>query len=453
MADTNEQVIKRSLPYHREAEQSILGAMLLNPEKGMYAVEHLTSDDFYETAHQMMFAALAKLLNSQSTVDMVTLQGTLKDMGAPAEICEIGFIRTLMDMVPTTAGLEAHCKRVSDCSVARRLIKAGETIATEGYARNGDIAEQIENAEKLVFDVVQRRTSDSVTPIGDIVVDTLEMIRKASLSNGEVTGLSTGFTDLDTATSGLQPSTLVLIAARPAMGKTAFALNIAAHAAINKKKNVAVFSLEMSKEDLMKRLFAMHSYVQASNIRDGKVSPEDWLRLVEAGGDISNTSIFIFDDPNITAAQMRSKCRKLMIDHGLDLVIVDYLQLMNARAGSDARGDNRQVQIAEISRSLKIMARELNVPVIALSQLSRGVESRTDHRPMLSDLRESGAIEQDADIVMFIYRDEVYNPTPDNKNKAELIIAKHRNGKTGTINLWWNGDITRFLSKDYRGET
>ena len=453
MAETNEQVIKRALPFHREAEQSILGAMLLNPDKAVYVTEHLQSDDFYETSHKILFEALTKLMKDQIHIDMVTLQGTLKDMGAPPEICEIGYLRNLMDMVPTTVGLEDRCKRVADCSVARRLIKAGEAIATAGYARQGSIAEQIESAERMIFDVVQRRSSDKVTPVGDIVVETLEMIRKASLSNGEVTGLATGFTDLDDMTSGLQPSALILIAARPAMGKTAFALNIAAHAAITKKKKVAVFSLEMSKEDLMKRLLSMHSYVNSSNIRDGKVTSEDWLKLVEAAGDISNTSIYLFDDPNITAAQMRSRCRKLMIDEGLDLVIVDYLQLMNAREGSDARGDSRQVQISEISRSLKIMARELNIPVIALSQLSRAVESRQDHRPMLSDLRESGAIEQDADIVMFIYRDEVYKATEENKNKAEIIIAKHRNGQTGTVHVWWNGEITRFLSKDYQGET
>ncbi|MBR6328251.1 MAG: replicative DNA helicase [Lachnospiraceae bacterium] len=442
----DEALIKKIMPHSPEAEMSVVGSMLMDVDSISYATEHLDASDFYSESYRLLFTAIRNLSESHRDVDFVTLQDELRSMKAPDELCELGYIRDLVNSVPSSANMRHYCKLVSDYALARRLIKAGENISSTAYLGDKDIENQLESAEKQIYDVIQRRSDDELTPVSQIVMDTLELIRKASQTSGTVTGVPTGFADLDMKTSGLQPSNLVLIAARPAMGKTAFVLNIAEHAAVKNDYKVALFSLEMGKEELMKRFFAMDSLVNSENLRRGDLSESDWEKLVESAGFISNSSLMIYDTPGITVSQLRSRCRKLKIDHGLDLVIIDYLQLMTPGSNTDSR----QQQIADISRNLKILARELNVPIIALSQLSRAVEQRTDHRPMLSDLRESGAIEQDADIVMFIYRDEVYNENTENKNIAEIIIAKHRNGSIGTVELIWRPEYTRFASKEWR---
>ena len=438
-----EALIKRILPHSIEAEQSVVGSMLMGREAIMAASEMLTSDDFYQHQYGVIFDAMVELFNEGKPVDLVTLQNRLKEKDLPPEITSMEFVRDLLNAVPTSANVRHYATIVSEKAVLRRLIRLSEEIENECYLNKEPVEVILEETEKRMFQLLQQRNSGDYVPIRQVVMNTLENIERASKTKGSVTGLPTGFTDLDYKTSGLQPSDFILIAARPSMGKTAFVLNIAQYMAFKKDKAVAIFSLEMSREQLMNRLFSMESKVDSQNLRTGNLKDEDWSKLIESAGMIGESKLIIDDTPGISIGELRSKCRKYKLEHGLDIVIIDYLQLMT---GSGRRTDSRQQEISDISRALKALARELNVPVVALSQLSRAVEQRTDHRPMLSDLRESGAIEQDADVVMFIYRDDYYNKDSEDKGIAEIIIAKQRNGPIGTVNLVWLPDYTKFAN-------
>ncbi len=438
-----EALIKRILPHSIEAEQSVVGSMLMGREAIMAASEMLTSDDFYQHQYGVIFDAMVELFNEGKPVDLVTLQDRLKEKDLPPEITSMEFVRDLLNAVPTSANVRHYATIVSEKAVLRRLIKLSEEIENECYLNKEPVEVILEETEKRMFKLLQQRNSGDYVPIRQVVMNTLENIERASKTKGNVTGLATGFTDLDYKTSGFQPSDFILVAARPSMGKTAFVLNIAQYMAFKKNKAVAIFSLEMSREQLMNRLFSMESKVDSQSLRTGNLKDEEWSKLIESAGIIGESNLIIDDTPGISIAEMRSKCRKYKLEHGLDIIIIDYLQLMT---GSGRGTDSRQQEISDISRSLKALARELNVPVVALSQLSRAVEQRTDHRPMLSDLRESGAIEQDADVVMFIYRDDYYNKDSEDKGIAEIIIAKQRNGPIGTVNLVWLPDYTKFAN-------
>ena len=438
-----EALIKRILPHSIEAEQSVVGSMLMGREAIMAASEMLTSDDFYQHQYGVIFDAMVELFNEGKPVDLVTLQDRLKEKDLPPEITSMEFVRDLLNAVPTSANVRHYATIVSEKAVLRRLIKLSEEIENECYLNKEPVEVILEETEKRMFKLLQQRHSGDYVPIRQVVMNTLENIERASKTKGNVTGLATGFTDLDYKTSGFQPSDFILVAARPSMGKTAFVLNIAQYMAFKKDKAVAIFSLEMSREQLMNRLFSMESKVDSQSLRTGNLKDEEWSKLIESAGIIGESNLIIDDTPGISIAEMRSKCRKYKLEHGLDIIIIDYLQLMT---GSGRGSDSRQQEISDISRSLKALARELNVPVVALSQLSRAVEQRTDHRPMLSDLRESGAIEQDADVVMFIYRDDYYNKDSEDKGIAEIIIAKQRNGPIGTVNLVWLPDYTKFAN-------
>lgn len=437
-----EALIKRILPHSVEAEQSVIGSMLMGRDAILVASEILTSDDFYQHQYGVVFDAILELFNSGQPVDLVTLQNRLKEKGVPPEISSMEFIRDLLAAVPTSANVRQYATIVSEKAVLRRLIKLNEEIANTCYLNQESVEVILEETEKKMFQLLQRRNTGDFVPIRQVVLNTLENIERASKTKGNVTGLPTGFIDLDYKTSGFQPSDFILVAARPSMGKTAFVLNIAQYMAFHDNKAVAVFSLEMSKEQLMNRLFSLESSVNSQNLRTGNLKDEEWSKLIEGAGIIGESKLIIDDTPGISIAEMRSKCRKYKLEVGLDIIIIDYLQLMSG----SGKSDSRQQEISDISRALKGLARELNVPVVALSQLSRAVEQRTDHRPMLSDLRESGAIEQDADVVMFIYRDDYYNKDSENKGVAEIIIAKQRNGPIGTVNLVWLPDYTKFAN-------
>ena len=438
-----EALIKRILPHSVEAEQSVIGSMLMGREAIMTASEILTSEDFYQHQYGIIFDAMVELFNEGKAVDVVTLQNRLKEKDVPPEIAGMEFVRDLLNAVPTSANVKYYATIVSEKAILRRLIRLSEEIENTCYLNKEPVEEILDSSEKKMFQLFQQRDSGDMVPIRQVVMDTLENIEKASKTTGSVTGLATGFIDLDYKTSGFQNSDLILVAARPSMGKTAFVLNIAEYMAFKQNRAVAIFSLEMSKQQLMNRLFAMESRVNSQSLRTGNLKDEDWSKLIESAGLIGDSRLIIDDTPGITVRELRSKCRKYKLEHGLDIIMIDYLQLMS---GGGKGNDSRQQEISDISRSLKALARELNVPVVALSQLSRAVESRTDHRPMLSDLRESGAIEQDADMVMFIYRDDYYNKDSDMKGVAEIIIAKQRNGPIGTVNLVWLPDYTKFMN-------
>ncbi len=439
-----ETLIKRVPPHSIEAEQSVVGAMLMDRDAIMTAAEILSGSDFYQTSYGIVFDSMTELFNEGKPVDLVTLQNRLREKDVPEEISSLEFARDLLAAVPTSANVKYYAEIVLEKAILRRLIRLNEDIANTCYVGNEPLEEILETTEKKVFELLQTRNTRDYVPIREVVLSALERIEKASRNKGAVTGIPTGFLDLDYKLSGLQPSDLVLIAARPSMGKTAFVLNIAQHVAFKSQKNVAIFSLEMSKEQLVNRLFSLESQVNSQALRTGNLKDTDWEKLIEGAGIIGKSNLIIDDTPGISISELRSKCRKYKLEHDLDLIIIDYLQLMSGRAGS--RTDSRQQEISEISRSLKGLARELNVPVLALSQLSRAVEQRPDHRPMLSDLRESGAIEQDADVVMFIYRDDYYNKDTDKPNQAEIIIAKQRNGPIGTVQLAWLPDYTKFAN-------
>ncbi|MCQ2500665.1 MAG: replicative DNA helicase [Lachnospiraceae bacterium] len=438
-----EALIKRILPHSIEAEQSVIGSMLMGREAIMTASEILNSDDFYQHQYGVVFEAMVELFNEGKAVDVVTLQNRLREKDVPPEIAGMEFIRDLLNTVPTSANVKYYATIVSEKAVLRRLIRLTEEIENDCYLNKEPVETILEESEKKLFRLFQQRDSGDMTPIRQVVMDALEGIERASKTRGSVTGISTGFTDLDYKTSGLQKSDLILVAARPSMGKTALVLNMAEHMAFRQHKSVAIFSLEMSKVQLMNRLFAMESRVNSQNLRTGNLKDDEWSSLIETAGVIGDSRLIIDDTPGISIRELRSKCRKYKLEHGLDIIMIDYLQLMS---GGGKGNESRQQEISEISRSLKAIARELDVPVLALSQLSRAVESRTDHRPMLSDLRESGAIEQDADVVMFIYRDDYYNHDSEMKGVAEIIIAKQRNGPIGTVNLVWLPDYTKFMN-------
>ena len=406
--------------------------------------EIISGEDFYQTAYGVIFDTVVEIYNEGKPVDLITLQERLKEKDVPAEISSLEFVRDLVTAVPTSANVKYYAEIVAEKSMLRRLIKLNDEISNMCYLGKEPMEAVLELTEKKVFELVQKRNTGDFVPIKDVVLSALEKIEAASKTSGSVTGIPTGFLDLDYKMSGLQPSDLILVAARPSMGKTAFVLNIAQYVAFKAKKSVAIFSLEMSKEQLVNRLFSLESQVDSQSLRTGNLKDDDWEKLIESAGIIGKSKLIIDDTPGISISELRSKCRKFKLEQGLDLIIIDYLQLMTGRVGG--RSESRQQEISDISRSLKGLARELNVPVIALSQLSRAVEQRPDHRPMLSDLRESGAIEQDADVVMFIYRDDYYNKDTEMKNIAEIIIAKQRNGSIGTVNLTWLPNYTKFAN-------
>lgn len=439
-----EALIKRVLPHSIEAEQAVIGAMLMDKEAILTASEIVSGADFYQSAYGVIFEAVVEIYNEGKPVDLITLQSRLKEKDVPTEISSLEFVRDLLAAVPTSANVKYYAEIVAEKAVLRRLIKLNEEIENMCYLGREPMEVVLETTEKKVFELLQNRNTGDFVPIKQVVLNALDKIDMASKNAGSVTGIPTGFCDLDYKTAGLQPSDLILVAARPSMGKTAFVLNIAQHVAFKAQKAVAIFSLEMSKEQLVNRLFALEAQVDAQSLRTGNLKEDDWEKLIESAGIISKSNLMIDDTPGISISELRSKCRKMKLEHGLDLIIIDYLQLMTGRVGG--RSESRQQEISEISRSLKAVARELNVPVVALSQLSRAVEQRPDHRPMMSDLRESGAIEQDADVVMFIYRDDYYNKDTEMKNVAEIIIAKQRNGAIGTINLTWLPQYTKFAN-------
>ena len=440
----DEALIKRVQPHSIEAEQAVVGSVLMDHDAVLTASEILVGEDFYQSAYGVIFDAVVEIYNEGKPVDLITLQERLKEKDVPPEISSLEFVRDLVTAVPTSANVKYYAQIVSDKAMMRRLIKQNDDISNMCYLGKESTETILDLAEKRVFDLVQRRGGKDYVPIKDVVMNALNKIEIASKTSGSVTGVPTGFLDLDYKLAGLQPSDLILVAARPSMGKTAFVLNIAQHVAFKAGKSVAIFSLEMSKEQLVNRLFALEGQVDAQALRTGNLKDEDWSKLIESAGIIGRSKLIIDDTASISITELRSKCRKYKLEHGLDLIIVDYLQLMTGSLGG--RNESRQQEISEISRSLKALARELNVPVVALSQLNRGVELRTDKRPMLADLRESGAIEQDADVVMFIYRDDYYHKDTEEKNVAEIIVAKQRNGSVGTVKLTWLEQFTPFAN-------
>lgn len=440
-----ETLIKRVMPNSLEAEQSVIGSMIMDKEAIVVASESLLKEDFYHQQYGILFESMVELFNEGQPVDLVTLQNKLKEKDVPPEISSLEYVKDLVTAVPTSANVKYYAEIVKEKAVLRKLIKVTENIENECYLGKESLDVILADTEKSIFDLLQNRGGGDYVPIKKVVINALEKIELASKTKGNVTGIATGFVDLDYKMAGLQPSDLILVAARPSMGKTAFVLNIAQYVAFHSNLTTAIFSLEMSKEQLVNRLFSLESRVDAQALRSGNLADSDWEKLIEGAGTIGRSNLIIDDTPGISISELRSKCRKYKLEHDLKLVIIDYLQLMS---GSGRNSDSRQQEISEISRSLKALARELNVPVIALSQLSRAVEQRPDHRPMLSDLRESGAIEQDADVVMFIYRDDYYNKDSENKNIAEIILAKQRNGPIGTVNLVWLPQYTKFANME-----
>ncbi len=451
MPGMEENVLKRILPHSVEAEQSVIGSMIMDREAVTVASEIVTGEDFYSRQYGILFETMVEMGEEGQPVDLVTLQNRLREKDVPPELSSLEFVRDLIAAVPTSANVKYYANIVAEKSLLRRLIRLNEEIANTCYAGKESLEFILEDTEKRMFQLLQKRDSGEFVPIRQVVMNAMDRIEAASKNKGSVTGIPTGFTDLDYRTAGMQPSDLVLIAARPSMGKTAFALNIAQYVAFKKNFPVAVFSLEMSKEQLVNRMFSLESSVDAQKLRTGQLNDQDWERLIESAGVIGKSQLMIDDTPGISISELRSKCRRLKLEHGLSMIIIDYLQLMSG----SGRSDSRQQEISDISRGLKSIARELNVPVLALSQLSRAVEQRPDHRPMLSDLRESGAIEQDADVVMFIYRDDYYNHDTDRRGISEIIIAKQRNGPIGTVELAWLPEYTKFanLERARRSDT
>ncbi|MCD8221452.1 MAG: replicative DNA helicase [Clostridiales bacterium] len=439
----DEALMKRVLPHSAEAEQSVIGSMLMDKDAIVAASEIVQAEDFYQNQNGIMFETMLELFNEGKPVDLITVQDRLKEKDVPPEVASLDFVRDIITMVPTSANVKSYATIVREKAVLRKLIKINEEIANACYLGKDSMEEILADTEKRIFDLLQNRGSNEFTPIRQVALNVLEKIETASRNPGAVTGIPTGFIDLDYKTSGLQPSDFVLIAARPSMGKTAFVLNLVDHVSIRKGLPCMIFSLEMSKEQLVNRLLSMESNVDSQKLRSGNLADSDWDAVVEGINTIGSANLIIDDTPGITISELRSKCRKAKLEHGLSMIIIDYLQLMS---GSGRAGDNRQQEISEISRSLKALAREMAAPVVTLSQLSRACETRQDHRPMLSDLRESGAIEQDADLVMFLYRDDYYNKDTENPNIAEVIIAKQRNGPIGTVNLLWQPEFTRFVN-------
>lgn len=427
-------------PYNIDAEQAVLGCMLLDREVIPTVAEVLKPEDFYREDHREIFEAIIDLFERAEPVDIITASEQLKIRGTLDNVGGLDYLSGISAAVPTTTNAKHYASIIEEKSILRKLIKASAEISQLCYDASEEVAVVLDKAEKNVFDILQRRNIQGFSHIKDVLITAFSKLEELYNNKGNITGIPTGFTDLDYKTAGLHNSDLILIAGRPSMGKTTFAVNIAQYAAVHKHIPVAIFSLEMSKEQLVNRMLCSEVMVDNQKMRTGKLEDDDWQKIARALGPMSEAPIFIDDTPGLSVMDIRAKCRRLKLEKNLGLVVIDYLQLMQGRS----RTENRQQEISEISRSLKILAKEINVPIITCAQLSRGPESRSDHRPMLSDLRESGAIEQDADIVIFLYRDEYYNPETEKKNIAEAIIAKHRNGSTGTIELVWMGQYTKF---------
>ena len=435
-------LIERVPPQNIEAEQAVLVAMLIEKEAIARVTELLKGGDFYREAHRLIFEAMLDLYNRNEAVDMMTVIELLKREDNLEKVGGIAYVTSLANSVPTAANVHYHAKIVEEKALLRQLIQTSTKIAALGYEGSEEGSQIVDQAEKMILEVSNRRIGGDFTPIKSIVLDAFGKIEQLYESRGGITGLATGFKDLDRLTSGLQKSDLILVAARPSMGKTAFTLNIASNVAIREKKAVAFFSLEMSKEQLVQRMLCAEASIDSQKLRIGELEDDDWTKLINAADRLSGAPIFIDDTAGISVLEMRSKARRLKVEHDLSLIIIDYLQLMQGSGGKG--GENRQQEISEISRSLKGLARELGVPVVALSQLSRSVESRQVKKPMLSDLRESGSLEQDADIVAFLYREDYYNPDTENKNITEIIVAKHRNGPVDSVQLFFHKQFTRF---------
>lgn len=432
----------RIMPQNVEAEQSVLGSMIIDRNAIAQAGEALRGEDFYRENHKMIFQAIISLFQKDIPVDLITLLENLKSTERLEAAGGITYVTQLRDSVPSTANLESYIKIVKDKSVLRKLIRSSSEIIEESYSKQDDVPKVLDGAEKRIFDIAQNREKSDFEAMSTVLERGFAEIERLYNNKGEITGVPSGFPELDAKTSGFQKGDMVLIAARPSMGKTTFALNIGEYAALRAGKSVVIFSLEMSKEQLAYKLLCSEANVDMLKLRTGNLEDQDWDNIAKASGPLAGAKIYIDDTAGISVMEMRSKCRRMKIEHGIDLIIIDYLQLMS---GS---GESRQQEVSEISRSLKAIAKEMQCPVIALSQLSRAPEQRNDHRPMLSDLRESGSIEQDADLVMFLYRDEYYNKETEQKNVAECIIAKQRNGPTGTVNLAWIGQYSKFARLD-----
>ena len=433
-------------PNDVDAEQAVIGSMLTDKDAVIAAIEVLKEEDFYREDNKTIYSAILNLYNRSEPIDIITLKSELTAMGMFEKIGGFEYIVGLPEKVPTTANVDKYINIVKEKSELRRLIKTANEIIEQGYDPTENIDDIMNNAEKKIFNIMQDKDQKGYSPIKDVLVDTFTELEQLYNQKQHVTGVPTGFIDLDYKTAGLHNSDLVLIAARPAMGKSAFALNLATNAAVKANVPVVLFSLEMSKEQMVNRILCSEAMVDSNKVRTGKIDDEDWIKLANTMGELSEAPIYIDDTPGISINEIRAKCRKLKLEKNIGMVVIDYLQLVQ---GSSKRSQgSREQEISEISRSLKILAKEINVPVIALSQLSRAPEQRPDHRPMLSDLRESGAIEQDADIVMFLYRDDYYNEDSEDKGLAEVILAKHRAGSTGTVKLVWLGNYTKFANME-----
>ncbi len=441
---TGNTYVNRIPPHDQDAEQAVLGCMIFDNDGVSSAFEKLKGDDFYRPDHKIIFESIIELFSENTQIDLITLKNKLEKKGMLAQVGGISYLADLAGTVSTSARINDYIKIVYEKSILRKLIKASATISEKSYLAQDNLDNILNEAEQSIFSILQNQKSEDFSHINDILIPAIDKIEEIYYSTEKITGIKTGFTDFDYKTAGLHPSDLILIAARPSMGKTAFALNIALNAAVEENISTAIFSLEMSKEQLANRLICSRAMIDAQKLRTGNLNSEDWEKIAQATGEISEAPIYINDMPGINSMQLRAMCRKLKLETNLGLIIIDYLQLMSGHG----KNDSRQQEISEISRSLKAIAREIDAPVIALSQLSRACEARADHRPMLSDLRESGAIEQDADIVAFLYRDEYYNPETDKKNQAEVIIAKQRNGPVGTVDLIWLGTYTKFVNME-----
>ena len=436
--------LMKTPPHNLESEQCVIGSIIMEEETMVPVAEILDIEDFYIDAHKVIYESMLELNNERKPIDMVTVSNRLKEKGYLDQVGGVTYLTSITNMIPTTSNVKVYAEIVKKNSTLRKLIKASNDIISMGYEASDSLDDILNVAEKKIFDISQDRMSQDFKPISEVLTSVTAMIEEVYSKGSDITGLDTGFIDLNKKLGGFHKSDLILIAARPGMGKTAFALNLVANAAIRSKASVAVFSLEMSKEQLVQRLLSSQSNVALNNISKGKIADDEWKKLTDAMTVLSSSDIFIDDTPGIKVSEIRSKCRKLKMEKGLDMIMIDYLQLMEA----DGRADNRQQEVSKISRSLKILAKEMNCPVIALSQLSRNTESGKDHMPKLSDLRDSGAIEQDADIVMFIYRDEYYTKMETKKKDlAEIIIAKNRHGEISNIELVWIGKIQKFSNK------
>ena len=445
----NELFQDRIPPQNIEAEQAVLGAIFLEPSSLTVTSEVLIPEDFYRSSHQKIYNVMLKLSDLGKAVDLITVTEELAASKNLEEVGGVSYLSELAGSVPTAANVEYYVRIVEEKSLLRRLIRTATNIAQEGYSREDEVENLLGEAEKTIMEVAQRKNAGAFQNIKDVLVRTYDNIEVLTNRKGDVTGIPTGFAELDRMTAGFQRNDLIIVAARPSVGKTAFALNIAQNVATKTDENVAIFSLEMGAEQLVMRMLCAEGNINAQNLRTGSLTDEDWRKLTMAMGSLSNAGIYIDDTPGVRIGEIRSKCRRLKQEQGLGMILIDYLQLIQ---GNGRSGENRQQEVSEISRSLKALARELQVPVIALSQLSRGVEQRQDKRPMMSDIRESGSIEQDADIVAFLYRDDYYDKESENKNIIEIIIAKQRNGPVGTVSLAFVKEYNKFVNLERRFE-